>query len=152
MKFMTYVLSLFTVLASHAGVEVYTGTAGEVLYLESASKLGDGRYLLKLEGIESKWSDHPFEVTKTSHSNGDRYSFDYEEELSTGKRVLTYQIIVGDGFTTWKGSRVKKIQLYYQEGKGKPLSMIYNVEKTEQSQKIDLMSAFKMKKFKPEVD
>lgn len=142
------VLSVF----SFAGVAVYTGTSGEIVYLESSAKLAKNTFLIKIEGIDSKWSGHVFQVKQYSLASGERYSFDYEEELSTGKRSLTYEIIVADGTELVKGTQVKKIKLFYQEAKGKPISLTWNSEKTELSQKINLFSDFKKNPYKPQVD
>ena len=147
-----FLVSFLMGIAAHAGVEAYSGLAGEKLFIEKAPQLGAKAALIKFEGITSKWDGKIIKTETQDSTNGNRYSFEYEEELSSGVKKKTYQIVVGVGFELLKGSRVKKIELFYQEAGTKPTELNYDEELTKSSQKIDLIGAYKKSPYKPEVD
>jgi hypothetical protein len=142
-------LQLFT-LTAFAGVKAYTGQAGEKLYIESAPKLGKKiTHLVKFEGTDSSWDGKVIAVEK---DNKDRYSFEYDLELSNGTHKRTYTIIVPAGSDLVNGSRVDRIELHTQDFKGKPVFFNYSADLTNSSQKVGLGDEHKKSPFKPEVD
>lgn len=142
-------LMLSTSNIAFAGVSAYSGTSGEKVFIESTEK--ETAYV-KIEGLKSAWAGQVFKVKKQSASSGDRYSFDYEIELSSGKVKKSYTPIVFNGETLVKGTIVKKMILYVPGGEKNGTSLNWDEDLTKSSQKIDLQGAFKAKPFSPEVD
>ena len=132
-----------------AGVSAFTGTSGEKVFIESADK---EMSFIKIEGLKSAWTDKVFKTKKESSQSGDKYSFDYEIELSDGKLTRTYTPVVFDGETLVQGTVVKKIKLYVSGGPKGGTSMAWNEALTNSSQNIDLAKQFKKSPFVPEVD
>ena len=132
-----------------AGVSVYTGIAGEKVYIEVGDK--DGAFI-KIEGLKSPWTGKVFKTNKTSVSGGDRYTFDYQIELSTGSITRSYTPIVSDGQTLVKGTVVPKIKLYVPGGTKDGASLNWSEDLTKSAKTMSLQSQFKKSPFSPEVD
>jgi hypothetical protein len=147
-------LVLFTS-ASFAGVAAFSGDAGEKMYIEAAPALGKEIYLLKFEGPASDWAGKVIKVKRELTSRGDeRYSFEYDLELSSGVMKRTYNIVTEGGFELIEGSRVKKVDLYFNgmPDVRKPLKLNQDRRLTEASQKIGLAAEYKKSPFKPDPD
>lgn len=134
-----------------AGVESFSGTAAEKLFIESAPKLGKEVYLIKFEGVESAWANQVIKTTRTKASSGYRYGFEYDLELSSGIQKRHYNMLVESGQTLKNGSLVKQIELY-MTGSKDPKRLTYDEALTKTSQTIQLAAEFKKKPFAPEVD
>lgn len=155
MKSILIPLLLFTTHGAFAGVSAYSGDSGEKLYIESASALGKETYLLKFEGVESPWAGKVIQAKRTVNgSDKESFAFDYELELSSGVQKRTYQIVTDAGQELVKGSRVKKVELHYQDNAEANKSIKLNQDRklTEASQKINLPSENKKSPFKPDVN
>lgn len=138
-----------------AGVTAYSGDAGEKMFLEAAPALGKDAYLIKFEGVDSPWNDKVILVKRKIDSRQDeRFSFDYDLELSSGIQKKNYEILTQAGFELIEGSRVKKVELHYQGTKARVASVKLNQDRklTDASQKVDLVAAHKKAPFKPDVD
>ena len=146
---MKYLIVLFSILASSsafAGMQAYQGKGGEKLFIECGSDC-----YVKFSDVQSKWVDKVIKVKKLERPSGTRYQFEYEEELSSGKRKQTYQIVVDHGFELINGSRVPQVQLFFPEGnKQKPLEL--DLSRELSGQKMDLAAPYKKSPYTPEVD
>ena len=136
-----------------AGVLVYTGLSSEKLTIEDAPKVGKDVAMVKFEGVESPWADKVIQTKREGNPNGDRYSFEYDLELSSGVKKRTYTLVVGAGYELKNGSRLKKIELFYPDMPNhKPIELVYDEALSKSSQKADLIGQFKKSPFKPDVD
>ncbi len=136
-----------------AGVIAYSGDAGEKMFIEAAPSLGKEVYLLKFEGPTSEWAGKVIKVKKEAGTDGmDRYSFEYDLELSTGIQKKTYGIASEKGYELIEGSRVKTIGLYYNgmPDHRKPLKFNQDRKLTAESQQIKLEAQFKKTPYKPD--
>lgn len=155
MKHSIFALILLFSSSSFAGVAAFSGDAGEKMFIEAAPALGKDTYLLKFEGPTSDWAGKVIKVKKEVTSRGhDRYSFDYDLELSSGIQKRTYNMVTEGGFELIEGSRVKKVDLYFNgmSDHRKPLKLNQDRRLTEASQKIDLAAEYKKSPFKPDPD
>jgi hypothetical protein len=155
MKTILAALFTFASLPAFAGVAAFSGDSGEKLFIEAAPSLGKDAYLLKFEGPKSPWAGKVIQVKRTTNGSGDeRFSFEYDLELSAGVQKRTYTVVTDAGFELIEGSRVKKVELHYEgmpdKRKGLPLNQDRKL--TEASQKINLLAQHKKSSFKPEVD
>ncbi len=132
-----------------ASVVVYTGDGSEKVFIETTT--GDTAFI-KIEGITSAWAGKVIKTKKEHYNQGDRFSFDYFLELSSGKQKRTYTPIVGDGETLYQGSAVKKIKLYFSGGPREGVDLKQDFALSKESQKIDLPSVYKKSPFTPDVD
>jgi hypothetical protein len=151
------ILAIFVLFSgsSFAGVAAFSGDAGEKMFIEAAPALGKEIYLLKFEGPTSDWAGKVIKVKREITSRGDeRYSFDYEVELSSGILKKTYNIVTEGGFELIEGSRVKKVEIYFNgmPDHRKPLKLNQDRRLTEASQKINLAAEYKKSPFKPDPD
>lgn len=147
------VLGIFLpVFMAQAGTSAYKGNAGEKLYIQAAPTLGPKIFLIKFDGTSSKWNNKVVQTQRITSPNGDRYSFEYSMDLSSGVQNKKYQMVVDAGFDLIKGSRVKKIELWFPELAGKPLHLNYDEKLTESMQTIDLLAEHKKTNFTPEVN
>ncbi len=132
-----------------ASVVAYTGDGSEKLFIETTT--GDAAFI-KIEGTSSKWTGKVIKTKKEHVSSGDRYSFDYFLDLSSGKQKRSYTPVVADGETMYQGSSVKKMKLYFPGGPKDGLDLKQDVALTKESQKIDLPGEYKKAPFSPDVD
>jgi hypothetical protein len=154
MKLLIWLSSILFLSApiAFAGTVAYTGASDEKLFIQEATKLGKNVFLIKFQGIESKWSDKVIKTTRTTSPIGDRYSFEYNLELSSGVQKKSYQIVVSNGYELKNGSRVPKIQLFTQEMPNqKPYELDYDGALTKASG-ADLISEYNKSPFVPDVD
>lgn len=155
MKSLLALVFCLATVPAFAGVAAYSGDSGEKLFLESAPALGKEAYLLKFEGVDSPWNNKVILVKRKVDSRQDeRFSFDYDLELSSGVQKKNYEIVTQAGFELIEGSRVKKIELHFQGTTKKVNSVKLNQDRklTDASQKVDLVAAHKKAPFKPDVD
>jgi len=137
------ILAFALALPAFAGVMAFEGMAGEKLFIESAPKLGKAVHFIKFEGVESPWANKVIKVEKES-GRSQRYSFEYEMELSSGIKKRSYQIVVGNSETV--------LDLHFQGDSTSPVKLTYDRALTKESQKIDLQAQYNKDPFKPEVD
>ena len=142
-------LSFVNQWASASSVVAYTGDGSEKLFIETAS--GDVAFI-KIEASASKWSGKVIKTKKETASAGDRYSFEYFLELSSGKQKRTYTPVVADGETLFQGSSVKKMKLYFPGGPKEGVDMKQDFALSKESQKINLASEYKKAPYSPDVD
>lgn len=138
-----------------AGVIAFSGDAGEKLFIEDAPALGKDAALLKFEGPSSDWAGKVIKVKREKTiRNDDRYSFDYDLELSSGIQKKTYTMVTEAGYELTEGSRVKKISLFFNgmSDRNKPPKLNQDRKLTEASQKINLAAEYKKAPFKPDPD
>lgn len=155
MKKIFTLLIAFTALPAYAGVAAYSGDSGEKMFIEAAPALGKEIYLLKFEGPASDWAGKVIKVKRETTVRGDeRFSFDYDLELSSGIQKKTYQIVTEGGHELIEGSRVKKVNVNYNgmPDHRKPLKLNQDRKLTEASQKINLAAEYKKSPYKPDPD
>lgn len=148
----SFILAL-TSLPAFAGVAAYSGDSGEKMFIESAPSLGKEMFLLKFEGPESDWAGKVIKVKRQIIGSGDeRFSFDYDLELSSGIQHKNYTIVTEGGYELIDGSRVKKVEIYYNgmADHRKGLKLNQDRKLTEASQKINLAAEYKKSPFKPD--
>src|SRR4051812_4178307 len=133
-RYIAFLIFTFAFSSAQAGVTAYSGPSSEKLFIESAPKLGAKVFLVKIDGIESAWAGKVIKTTKREAPAGDRYSFDYVLELSTGNINKTFEMITGDGFELVKGSRIPKVQVFYSESPVDPVTLKYDEKLTRASQ------------------
>ncbi len=147
-----FLMSLSSVLIGNfasASVVAYSGDGSEKLFIETTT--GDTAFI-KIEGITSKWAGKVIKTKKEHHTNGDRFSFEYFLDLSSGKQKRSYTPIVGNGETLFQGSAVKKIKFYFPGGEKEGLDLKQDFALTKESQKIGLPAEYKKSPFEPDVD
>ena len=140
--------SLLLTASAFAGVEAYTGTAGEKLFIEDGGK---GTYFVKFSGTESPWKEKVIK-TKRDGTTSNHYQFDYKLELSSGVHDRTYTLVTQEGEALVSGSLVKRVKLWTQEKAKDGTVLKWDKKLTEESQKLDLAGEFKKKPFSPEVE
>jgi hypothetical protein len=147
-------IALAAPMIANAGVLVFTGLSSEKVTIEDAPKQGKDVAYFKIEGVESPWAGKVIKGKKTSHHSGDRYSFEYELELSSGVKKRTYEMILAGGKELRNGSLVPKIKVFFEgmPDVRKPVELVYDADQTKASQKLDLPGEFARAPFKPEVD
>ena len=100
MKLLTVLaLSVFA-LSAQAGVQAFSGTAGEKLYIEAAPKLGADAHIVKFEGPASAWAGKPILVKHQERPSANRYVIEYKKKIGTGTRTKDeqYQMVIENGF------------------------------------------------------
>ena len=153
MKKLIMAIAALVSLHAQAGVVAFSGPAAEKLFIQDAPKLGKDVFLIKFEGIESKWAGKPIKTTRFVKTGGDeRYRFDYVEELSSGKKTKTYEMIVEAGKTLVNGTITRRISLYCPECGRDGTKLTYDRELSTASQKIGLPEEHAKSPFTPEVD
>lgn len=123
-----------------AGVEAFTTTSMQKLFIEETPELGRETFLVKFSGVNDKWND---KIIKTTKSSG-HYSFGYILELSNGKHNRTYTLVTREG--------EKKVKLWNQSYAKDGISFTWDKELTKESQGIKLIDEYKKKPFTPDVD
>ena len=145
------VSTLAFVATASAGVSAYTGSSGEKLFIEQAPNMGAGAHVIKFEGPASAWAGKPIVTELQERPSANRYVINYEKKVGSRMKKQEYQIIVDDGFELHEGSRVKKVQLWFPEGKGKPVILKQDQALTTASQSIGLAAESAKAPFKPQV-
>ena len=144
-------LSFFAINA-FAGIEAFSTSSAQKLFLEEGMKSEADVYYVKFTGVKGEWSDKVFNVKKTKR-NSDQYtySFDYKLVLSNGSHDRTYQLITDEGFELVNGTRVRRIKLWTPEFGRDGIVFVFDKDLTEKSQKLSLEEQGKKKAFVPEV-
>jgi hypothetical protein len=144
---------LFTILTTHslAGVDAFTSSSMQKLFIEEAPAIGKDSFLVKFTGVSSPWSENVI-LTKKNATTGNHYEFEYKLELSSGIKTRTYSMITEAGKTLVNGSSVRKVKLWTSSGPKEGIEFTWDKDLTSQSQQIDLLSQHKKKAFTPEVD
>jgi ribosomal protein S16 len=134
-----------------AGVAAYTGPSGEKLFIEQAPSIGKSAHVIKFEGPASAWAGKPIVTELQERPSANRYAFEYDKKVGSRTKKQEYQIVVDDGFELVKGSRVKKVKLYFPESSGKPVVLKHDEALTSASQAINLAAESTKTPFKPQV-
>jgi hypothetical protein len=134
--------------AAKAAVTGYVGAGAETLLVDTIG----GKSYAKLSGVTSPWADKVIQLSKRDTPSGDRYSFNYEEELSSGKISKTYEMITGAGKTLIEGSLVPQISVFYPGRPEGGLKMHTDAKLSKDSQKVNLAEEYKKAPFTPDMD
>ncbi|CAN5447047.1 hypothetical protein BH10BDE1_BH10BDE1_06650 [soil metagenome] len=129
-----------------AGMMVFTGDAGEKLWIQDAPKLGADVAIMKIEGVESEWQGKLIRVVKSNSTTGDRYHFDYKH----GSKTRQYFPIVEAGKTLVAGTITRQVELYAPKIRN-PMILKYNSELTKSSV-VDLPAEFSKTPYTPKID
>lgn len=132
--------------SAFAGMMVFTGDAGEKLWIQDAPKLGPDVAIMKIEGVESDWQGKLIRVVKSSHSTGDRYHFDYKR----GSKTRQYFPIVETAKTLVAGTITRQFELYTPKNRD-PIILKHNSELTKSSV-VDLPAEFSKNPYTPKID
>lgn len=149
MKILSALLALTFSVSVLAGVSVYSGTAGEKLFIEEGA---DGAFYLKFTGVKSAWADKVIKTRRTGKQDNYRYTFDYKLELSNGVHDRSYTMVTDESPTLVAGTIVPRVGLHHQEKARDGIKLSWDKELTSSSQAIKLESEFKKKPYTPDVD
>ncbi len=130
---------------SFASIIVFTGDAGEKLWIQNAPKLGPDAAVIKIEGIETDWQGKLIRVEKSNHQSGDRYHFDYKR----GSKKLSYYPIVETSKTLISGTITRRMEVYVPPRKKDPIILKHDIGLTKDSQSLDLIGEFAKNPYKP---
>lgn len=152
MKFLLLSLFVFSINAAHAGVEAFSSTSEQKLFIEEGMKSGKEVYYIQFKGVKGNWSDKVFKVKRTKRASDlYTYSFDYKLDLSSGKQDRTYGLVTEEGYDFIKGSQVKRVKLWTPDFAKDGVTFTYDKDLTKSSQSLNLESTGKKKPFVPEI-
>ncbi len=130
--------------------DVYTNDQGVTVLVEENSS---DSFYVKISGVKTKWENKVFKLKKTVTAGKERYSFDYEVDLSGGKQQRTYTVLSQIGDEVKKDVRFKRLELYFPEGDvNRPVVLRLNPELSQGMKEKILAPEFKKTPFTPPVD
>ncbi len=143
MKFTLLIAGFILSSPLFAGVEAFTTTSMQKLFIEEAPEFGKDTYLVMFSRVTDKWNDKIIK-TKMNKATSNHYQFDYVLELSNGKHNRVYNLVTREG--------EKKVKLWNQSHAKDGIPFTWDKELTKESQGIKLVEEFKKKPFTPDVD
>jgi hypothetical protein len=130
--------------------DVYTNDQGVTVSVEENSS---DSFYVKITGVKTKWENRVFKLKKTVTAGKERYSFDYEVDLSGGKQQRTYTVLAQIGDEIKKDVRYKRLELYFPEGNvNRPVVLRLNPEQSQGMKDKILAPEFKKTPFTPPMD
>jgi hypothetical protein len=119
------------------------------LFIEAAPSLGEDAFIVKFSGVGiSPWNDKPI-LTRKNTTTSQNYVFEYDIELSSGKKSRSFRILTNEGLSLQQGSMVKRVKLYSPKIDRKGLEFFWDRKLTEESQSLGLLEEYKKKPSKP---
>lgn len=146
MKILTLAITMLS-FSALAGVEAYTSTGGQKLFLENAS----GQYFVRFTGVYPGWDNKVIQVKKVD-GTFPKYEFEYSEELSSGVKTYTYGLVTEESPVMKDKTQTKRVKLWTPNERKKGTEFLHDKDLTASSQSLDLQLVHKKEKFTPEVE